>query len=137
VARPKAGWPNIFFELVAWFPYQSGDARVVGSSTASSNEIPDDASESLSPAALCARHSSSQARVESTPQKKGGWNLSNAAGENGISESPIAAATPSLQALVHSDGCGSAVHDNFLIAGTMWANTLGGFTIQVTSGQAK
>jgi len=51
VVRPKVGLPNTFSAPVAWFPYQSGDAHGVDSSTASSNEIPDDASESLSPVA--------------------------------------------------------------------------------------
>ena len=102
--RPKVGLPNTFSAPVAWFPYQSGDAHGVDSSTASSNEIPDDVSESLSPAAQYGRHSSIWAKSDSILPKTNGRNPTIVAGNDETSALPAAAAVPDSRVPTHA-GC--------------------------------
>ena len=102
VVRPKAGLPNTFSAQVAWFPYQSGEARGAGSSTASSNEIPADASESLSPAAQYGRSSFIWAKSDSIPPKTNGQNPTIVAGNRETSALPAAAAMPDFQEPAHA-----------------------------------
>ncbi len=101
--RPKVGLPNTFSAPAAWFPSQFWDAREVCSSTASSNEIPDDASELQSLAAQYGRRSSIWAKSDSIPPKTNGRNLSILAGDLEISVLPAVAAVPDFQVLGHAD----------------------------------
>ena len=103
-AHPIVDLPRTFFAPVAWFPSQFWDARAVGFSTASSNEIPDDASESQSLAAQCGRRSSIWAKGDSIPPKTNGRNLSIVAGDLEISALLAVAAVPNSQAPTHA-GC--------------------------------
>ncbi len=81
-AHRKADWPNSFFELVAWFLYQSWVAREAGFSIASSNEIPADAGESLWLVSQYAGYSSIWVKSDAVRPKTDGRNLTIVVGNH-------------------------------------------------------
>ena len=96
-AHPIVDLPRTFFAPVAWFPSQFWDARAVGFSTASNNEIPDDASESRSLAAQYGRRASIWTKSDLIRPKTFGPNPSDLAGDLEISVLPAVAAVPNSQ----------------------------------------
>jgi hypothetical protein len=104
LVRPRVDLPSTQPHQLPGFHINPGDARGVGSSTASSNETPDDASGSLLPAAQYGRHLSIWAKSGVVRPKTDGRNRSIAAGKNGISASLAAVAVPDFQVPAHA-GC--------------------------------